>query len=148
MIVKEHENTQIHPDFDVGIPDIIALKNYVYIPYEKKSFFPTRRRILTRDNYRCQYCNVKMVNNEEATIDHVIPKSHPRYIGHKWNNVVACCKKCNNIKGSRTPEEANMPLLSVPSVPKAMDLLMHGNRPLREILEDIKSGKLLKEAVV
>ena len=28
-----------------------------------------------------------------------------------WTNVVTACKRCNNAKGGRTPEEANMMLV-------------------------------------
>ena len=49
-------------------------------------------------------------------MDHVVPKSRG---GEKnWTNIVAACKKCNNDKNNRTPEEANMPLISQPYVPE------------------------------
>lgn len=50
------------------------------------------------------------------TIDHVIPLS--RGGKNKWTNVVAACSKCNNLKGSKTPDEANMPLNIKPYTPK------------------------------
>ncbi|MEN9209290.1 MAG: HNH endonuclease, partial [Thermostichus sp. DG02_2_bins_29] len=36
---------------------------------------------------------------------------------HSWDNVVTACERCNQRKGNRTPEEANMPLLSRPRAP-------------------------------
>ncbi len=32
-----------------------------------------------------------------------------------WENLVTSCQDCNQRKGSRTPEEANMPLLKKPT---------------------------------
>ena len=51
-----------------------------------------------RDNYQCQYCNVRFYHHE-LTWDHVVPRS----AGGKgnWNNIVAACKSCNWRKGSR-----------------------------------------------
>ena len=42
------------------------------------------------------------------TIDHVVPKS--RGGRDTWENLVAACVACNNQKGDRTPEEADMDL--------------------------------------
>ena len=71
----------------------------------------SRKNVLRRDRHRCQYCR----SNDRLTIDHVIPKSR----GGKdtWENLVAACVPCNNRKGSRTPEEAGMPLLRKPFRP-------------------------------
>ena len=79
------------------LPLHIILKKYVHIPY--------------KENNECQYCSC-IVNTENATIDHVLPRS--RGGKHEWNNVVTCCLKCNRKKGNRTPNEANMPLNKTP----------------------------------
>jgi hypothetical protein len=92
-----------------NLPKHIILKKYVYLP--NRSFSPTRKNILRRDNHSCQYCSCKL-DSENATIDHVLPRSKGGT--HKWENVVACCLKCNRKKGDRTPQEAKMPLLSTP----------------------------------
>ncbi len=49
------------------------------------------------------------------TIDHVTPKSQGGT--NEWTNLVACCKKCNQRKGARTPKEANMNLCRKPFQP-------------------------------
>jgi len=49
-------------------------------------------------------------------MDHVIPKS--RGGDKSWTNIVACCKKCNTKKGNNTPEEARMPLIKKPTIPR------------------------------
>lgn len=91
------------------LPTHIVLKKYVHVPY--RNFSPTRKNIFRRDDHCCQYCSCKL-NGDDATIDHVLPRS--RGGKHIWENVVACCLKCNRKKGDRTPTEAKMPLLSTP----------------------------------
>ncbi len=34
-----------------------------------------------------------------------------------WENIVACCKECNQYKADRTPKEAGMKLLRRPARP-------------------------------
>ena len=53
--------------------------------------------------------------NPPLTLDHIIPKS--RGGSESWDNLITACVKCNNRKGSRTPEEANMPLQKLPRKP-------------------------------
>jgi hypothetical protein len=117
-LVTTEENTVTTEDLFIPIstpsgifklPKDIILKKYVYIPY--RDFSPTRKNIMRRDNNCCQYCGCQL-NGEIATIDHVLPRS--RGGKHRWENVVACCLKCNRKKGDRTPSEAKMPLLSSP----------------------------------
>jgi len=74
-----------------------------------------RHNIIWRDQNQCQYCGNKFCI-ENLTIDHIIPRSK----GGKntWKNLVAACKKCNQKKGDKTPEQANMVLIRVPYKPK------------------------------
>jgi hypothetical protein len=80
-----------------------------------KSVALNSARVFFRDNYTCQYCNATKPHRE-LTLDHVFPKSR----GGKdtWENLTTACKKCNNKKADRTPEEAGMTLLSVPTKPR------------------------------
>ena len=92
------------------LPTVIRLRSYVKIPYKEISL--SRRNVLHRDNYTCQYCAIK---KHDLTIDHIIPRS--RGGTDSWDNVIAACLKCNVKKGNRTPREAGMPLLSSPRRP-------------------------------
>ena len=61
------------------------------------------QRILERDAYRCQYCGLDgMANFENAlamSVDFVVPRARK---GKKDDrNLVACCRSCNLIKGTR-----------------------------------------------
>jgi 5-methylcytosine-specific restriction endonuclease McrA len=48
-------------------------------------------------------------------------------------NVVTACRRCNTIKGGRSPESARMPLLYAPYVPSRHEHLILQNR---RILQD------------
>lgn len=97
-------------------PSVIRLRYYVGRP--KFNVALTKKTVLMRDNYRCQYCGSK---EGEMTIDHVVPRDR----GGKtiWENVVCACKSCNTKKGNRLPEEAGMKLLSRPRKPRLLPFL-------------------------
>jgi 5-methylcytosine-specific restriction endonuclease McrA len=97
------------------LPAVILYEKYVYRPMRKT---PTRHAVLNRDKMTCQYCSTKL-NNTNATVDHVIPASMhlKKNDANKWENMVACCKKCNTKKSNKTPHQAGMKLLSKPKRP-------------------------------
>ena len=90
-------------------PSIVRLRYYVRVPFRR--IMLSRKNILRRDGFRCQYCNQR----ERLTVDHVIPRS--RGGRDQWTNLVAACISCNNKKGNRTPEEARMKLRRKPFRP-------------------------------
>ncbi|MBN2357414.1 HNH endonuclease [candidate division KSB1 bacterium] len=92
------------------LPSIIRLLRYIYIPHKHVEL--SRRNILKRDNFRCQYC---LTTKGPFTVDHVVPRT----LGgaDTWENLVCACVSCNNKKGNRTPERANMKLLKKPRRP-------------------------------
>jgi len=96
----------------VRIPKILILKYYVKLPYKKIS--PSRKNILRRDKYCCQYCGIDLCE-KNATVDHITPRC--RGGGTSWTNMVAACKDCNLFKSNRTPKEAKMELRSKPKEP-------------------------------
>lgn len=97
----------------IKIPEILVLKSYSSFPHKQVKL--TRRNLLIRDGFRCQYSG-KRVSAREATIDHIIPQS--RGGKHVWENVVICSVDVNSKKANKTPEEANMKLLTNPCQPK------------------------------
>ena len=92
-----------------NVPSVIRLLEYRRIPHQNRAL--SRKNILMRDRHVCQYCG-KTGQSASLTLDHVIPRSRGGETA--WENLVACCHECNNRKGSRTPEEANMKLARVP----------------------------------
>lgn len=90
-------------------PAVILLTRYVRVPGSRRVPV-TRRGVLRRDGHRCAYCG-----KTAATIDHVLPRSRG---GHDaWENLVACCLRCNNAKGDRTPSEMRWELRVRPGKP-------------------------------
>ena len=99
-------------------PSVIRLCAYLRVPFKKIEL--SRKNILRRDGFQCQYCATR---KPPLTVDHIIPRS--RGGGDQWENLTAACVKCNNRKGNRTPEESNMPLLSSPRRPHHVLFLKH-----------------------
>ncbi len=87
------------------LPSVIRLLEYRRIPRQTRAL--SRKNILLRDRYTCQYCG-RTAPAAELTMDHVIPRS--RGGESTWENLVTSCIECNNKKGNRTPEEAGMKL--------------------------------------
>lgn len=102
------------------IPSIIRLSYLIKRPRPRISL--SKREVLRRDNYTCQYCGSR---DKNLTIDHVVPRHAGG--GNEWTNVVAACPTCNRKKGGRTPAQANMPLRRQPFEPKPSALYRFGN---------------------
>ena len=99
-------------------PAVIVLSRYVRVPGARRVPV-TRRGVLRRDAHRCAYCG-----KAASTIDHVMPRSR----GGKdtWENLVACCLRCNNIKSDRTPQEMHWELRLVPQAPRGGQWTVRG----------------------
>jgi len=99
-------------------PSVIRLSAYLRVPFRKIEL--SRKNILRRDGFRCQYCGN---NHPPLTVDHIIPRS--RGGNDTWENLTCACVRCNNKKGNRTPDEARMRLMSVPKKPHPVLFLKH-----------------------
>ncbi len=97
----------------IKVPEVMVLAHYTGVPRREVSF--TRRNLWKRYGSTCAYCGENH-RETELTIDHVIPTSR----GGKtnWENCVLACYDCNQKKGARTPDQANMPLRYKPTKPK------------------------------
>jgi hypothetical protein len=107
---------------------IIAIDNGVS-PFKFKNKNPTlsNRTLFERDRNLCAYCG-NVFTKKELTRDHIIPVSK----GGKdvWENVVTCCYGCNQWKGDKSLEEADLKLLYVPYVPSYHEHLILQNRKI------------------
>ncbi len=112
------------PRQELPLPSVIRLLEYRRIPHQTRAL--SRKNILMRDRYTCQYC-LRTLPSSELTLDHVIPRS--RSGETTWENLVACCHDCNNLKGNRTPEEAGMRLARPPR-----PFTLHTSRHLMRLL--------------
>ena len=93
-------------------PCVIRLVRYVRIPRDVHRRKITRKAVLARDAYTCQYCGHEAPG---LTVDHVVPRSRGGTSG--WDNIVAACAPCNRRKGNRLPREAAMTLRAHPKAP-------------------------------
>ncbi len=108
--------------FSMDVPLVIRLVRYIRIPRQMR--LPcSRRGVLARDRETCQYCGCQP-GRINLTIDHVIPRSQGG--NTVWDNVVTACRECNRKKGGRTPEQANMPLRTVPRQPQYVAFALLG----------------------
>jgi len=110
-LVAEHQGMIIRSvTTSLPHPSVIRLSRFIRVPYKKVEL--SRRNIIRRDGFCCQYCGS---HTHELTIDHIIPKSKGGI--DSWDNLVSACKKCNNKKGDKTPEEAGLKLQIAPRRP-------------------------------
>jgi 5-methylcytosine-specific restriction endonuclease McrA len=118
LIASKNSQAIISVSKRMPFPTIVRLLVYIRVPYKK--IVLSRKNILRRDMYRCQYCGRADV---PLTIDHIIPKSKGG--DDTWENLVAACVQCNNKKGDRSPEDAKMILRKRPTKPSHITFMKH-----------------------
>lgn len=124
--------------FSLPMPLVIRLVYYVRVPRQLKIPL-TRRTVMIRDNYTCQYCGAQP-SKANLTIDHVIPKV--RNGKTTWDNVVCACKPCNLRKGSKTLQEAKMRLRTVPGRPQYLAVVVLSQAPAHKVWQKYVPVKL------
>ncbi len=87
----------------LDMPEVIRLVSFVRVPRDIHRRRITRKAVLARDGWRCQYCGSERPG---LTVDHVVPRS--RGGESVWENIVASCAACNRRKGNRMPHEVRM----------------------------------------
>jgi 5-methylcytosine-specific restriction endonuclease McrA len=87
----------------LDMPEVIRLVSFVRVPRDIHRRRITRKAVLARDGWTCQYCGAEKPG---LTVDHVIPRS--RGGESVWENIVASCASCNRRKGNRMPHEIRM----------------------------------------
>lgn len=131
-------------------PTVVRLTRFVRVPTRTHAGL-SRRAVFLRDGGRCQYCG-----SPAEDVDHVVPRS--RGGEHRWENVVAACRRCNSWKQDRTPREAGLTLATTPKAPppafwlvvragRAGDhwrpyLLPHLGQGWTETLLDLERGRM------
>jgi len=112
-IFSMHGGTQEHSGLrsELLASSIVMIRGRHRAAHERTHVGLSKQRLFARDRNLCAYCG-KQFTDRELSIEHVTPVS--RGGSHVWTNVVTACRPCNTRKGSRTPEEAHMPLLYVP----------------------------------
>lgn len=90
------------PNLIIPLPKVVRSSEWINKDREKQKSKYSRMAVFKRDNWKCQYCG-KFGHKKNLTIDHIIPRSKDGK--NTFENTVACCKKCNSIKGSKSLEE-------------------------------------------
>jgi 5-methylcytosine-specific restriction endonuclease McrA len=118
VVASDPDNPVIGTSGAWDRPSVILLRRYVKVP-SGRNVPVSRRGVLRRDLQRCAYCTAGA-----TTIDHVQPRS--RGGADSWENLVACCLRCNNLKGDRTATEMGWKLRSIPRAPHGISWLVRG----------------------
>jgi len=93
--------------------------------------------LFKRDAHLCMYCGERF-QVRELSRDHVTPISQKG--SDIWTNVVTACRRCNNHKAGRRPEEARMELLAVPFTPTHAEYIyLQGKRVLADQMEFLRA---------
>jgi len=108
-VLSESGATISSANLDLAVPSVVRLRYYVKVPYQRTAPL-SRRAVFARDNAACQYCG-----KAAESIDHVIPRSKGG--PHVWENVVACCRRCNTYKSDRLLKDCDLELRSTPVAP-------------------------------
>ena len=116
-IVSSYNKSVHSPSFEIKLPSVVSLKNYVKPP-QWPAF--TRFNLFLRDRFNCQYCG----EASDLTFDHLLPRSKGGLT--TWDNVVTACSKCNLKKSNHSYHEANMKPLQWPYKPNVHELHKNG----------------------
>ncbi len=111
-IVHDRDRILTSAKWELRMPSIIRMLYYIRRPMQKVAL--TKKNVLLRDDYTCQYCSLR--GERLMTVDHVVPRS--RGGPSTWENLVCACMRCNNRKNNRSPQDANMSLKRRPKTPK------------------------------
>ena len=93
------------PSIAIKAPELAVLNHHTPVRGVEMVF--SRRNVMKRDRYTCQYCGAQP-DFEQLSVDHVVPRSRGGETG--WGNCVTACDMCSARKGDREPDEARMTL--------------------------------------
>jgi len=119
-IIQEYDEVVSSPSFEMRLPSVIALKEYV-VQSRNPAF--TRFNVFLRDKFCCQYCAAPFPA-QDLTFDHVIPRS--RGGRTNWENVVAACTRCNLMKANKMPSKSGLYPITKPIAPNMYQLQENG----------------------
>jgi len=119
----------------LDIHSIIATYGNSKAIAKAREFTPplNNRTLFKRDAYLCLYCG-KHFKQNELSREHIKPVSQGGL--DIWTNVVTACRRCNNYKANRTPQQAGMELLAIPFTPNYAEYIyLKGRRILADQME-------------
>lgn len=113
-VVEESDQIVRSVRVTIRVPAVVRLVSYIPIGKRRNMIKFSRSNIFLRDRHECQYCGQRFPK-QQLTLDHVRPIVQGG--GKSWENIVSCCKSCNQRKGGRTPDQAGMKLIAQPRRP-------------------------------
>jgi hypothetical protein len=118
------------------VSSIIATLGYTGNPGNTRDdYVPplNNQTLFRRDGHLCMYC-AQRFSSSDLSRDHVRPLSQGG--ADTWTNVVTACRRCNNAKAWRTPEQAKMQLIAVPFTPTYAEYIyLKGRRVLTDQMQ-------------
>lgn len=118
----------------------ISGSDHQYSPHHQYSTYTpplNNRTLFARDAGVCLYCGENF-RKSDLSRDHVTPISQGGE--DVWTNVTTSCKRCNNFKAGRTPEQARMKLLAVPFKPSHAEYIyLQGRQVLTDQIAFLKA---------
>ena len=133
-IISVYEDRYIKTvDEILNVPSIVRFVGKVIKRFKlNRAIKFGRENIFIRDEGKCQYCS-KQLTKQNFTLDHVVPVSQG---GKKvWQNIVTCCNKCNQKKGSKSLSKSGMSLKTKPTIPKKL-VVERKNKFINNIPDD------------
>jgi 5-methylcytosine-specific restriction endonuclease McrA len=120
----------------IGVNSIIATHGTSQgLAHKRDSYVPplNNRTLFKRDANVCLYCAMRYPTRD-LTRDHITPLSKGGT--DSWTNVATACRRCNNYKGGRRPEQAGMQLVAVPFTPTFAEYIyLKGRRVLADQMQ-------------
>jgi 5-methylcytosine-specific restriction endonuclease McrA len=115
----------------LAVNSIVATRGHTGNPgHLRQDYVPplNNETLFRRDGFLCLYCGERF-QSRELSRDHIRPFCQGGL--DVWTNVVTACRRCNNHKAYRTPEQAKMQLLAVPFTPTYAEyIFLKGRRVL------------------
>ena len=112
-VVEEYEDVIRSVSLAMRMPAVVRLSQGNRFRQHRIKF--SRLNVFLRDGFSCQYCGEKLPMRD-LTYDHVLPRAQGGTT--TWENIVTACRRCNERKADRTPQQAKMPLRKAPRRPK------------------------------
>jgi 5-methylcytosine-specific restriction endonuclease McrA len=129
-----------------GRPSLIEVNSIIATHHHQKKGHATNfgylpplcnAALFRRDDHFCLYCGFRF-RQIDLSRDHIRPLIQGG--SDTWSNVVTACKRCNNHKAGRTPEQAGMQLLAIPFTPTHAEYVyLQGRRVLSDQMEFLKA---------
>lgn len=108
----ETYNGKIIRSIHTWLPMPSVLRLHQFIKITRREIPLSKRNILRRDNFQCQYCSKRI---GAMTTDHIVPKGKGG--SDSWENLVCACAECNSKKGNNPYSYAGLKLLRRPKKP-------------------------------